>query len=107
MKSNKPPIKTLVFVMVLTALCVFISLPKEVPLKFAFHQFGVNYDVDYVYKRPALDFTAVKIPFQRDLELKMGLDIQGGTRVTLDADMSAIPRDRKLHLPTKEEVLPC
>lgn len=106
MKSNKPPVKTLVFVMLLTALCVFVSLPKEVPLRFSIHQFGLNYDVDYTYKRPSIDLTAWKIPFQRDLELKMGLDIQGGTRVTLDADMSAIPQvDRQTAFTSAKEVI--
>lgn len=102
MRSNKPPVKTLIFVMALTALCVFISLPKEVPIKFAYKQ----WNIDYTYQRPSIDLTAWKIPFQRDLELKMGLDIQGGTRVTLDADMSNIPQDdRQTAFTSAKEVI--
>jgi len=102
MTSTKPPIKTLIFVMVITALCTFVALPKEVPVRFALG----SWKVDYTYMRPIIDLTQWKIPFQRDLELKMGLDIQGGTRVTLDADMSAIPQaDRQTAFTSAKEVI--
>lgn len=41
----------------------------------------------------AIDF--IKIPFPRDLSLRQGLDIQGGTEVILQADMQSVPADQK------------
>lgn len=41
----------------------------------------------------AIDF--IKLPISRDLSLRQGLDIQGGTEVILEADMRDIPDDRK------------
>ena len=84
--NAKPPYKTLFFIMILTVLAMFIALPSKVPIHFTVF----NIEIAYTFERQPLDLTKLRIPFRRDLELRMGLDIQGGTRVTLQADMTKI-----------------
>jgi len=60
---------------------LFLSLPRETSL------FG--------YQLPALNINLGPIKFHRDLKVKQGLDLQGGTRVILKANMDNIdPEDR-------------
>src|SRR5690606_30844163 len=42
------------------------------------------------------DLSRIGIPLSNTMELHQGLDIQGGTQVTLEADMSPIPADQRL-----------
>lgn len=53
-----------------------------------------------------IDLTPSGIPFSTDIPLKQGLDIIGGTQVTLAADMAAIPEsERATALASVEEVM--
>lgn len=100
--NSKLPYRTLVFLVVLAACVTLIAMPAKLPINIPF--FGKQ--ISYTFERPALDLTRWGIPFSRDLELKMGLDIQGGTRVTLEADMSSIPQsDRQTAFSSAREVI--
>jgi len=44
--------------------------------------------------RPYIDFNLLGHRFYRDLELKLGLDLQGGTRLVYEADITKIPSDQ-------------
>lgn len=100
--NAKPPYKKLFFIMILTVLAMFISLPSKVPIHFNV----LNKEILYTFERPPLDLTKLRIPFRRDLELRMGLDIQGGTRVTLQADMTKIPQaDRNTAFQSTREII--
>lgn len=60
---------------------LFLSLPREISI------FG--------HQLPELNISWGPIKFHRDLKIKQGLDLQGGTRVVLKADMENInPEDR-------------
>ena len=86
----------------IAAVTGYIALPPELPISFKL----LNQDLSYTLERPALDLTGLGIPFSRTLDLQFGLDIQGGTRVTLDADMSAIPEaDRVTALESAREIV--
>lgn len=63
-------------IILVTVLAVFIDLPASIP------KINLN--------RPKLDITIFGLRFYRDLEIKKGLDLAGGTQLTLQADMSAI-----------------
>lgn len=89
--KQKNPIKAFVFILFVVIVSAFISMPKEVPVNFSVGNIKVNETL----KRSELNFTSIGIPFVRDLELKKGLDIQGGTEIVLDADMSEIPEEEK------------
>jgi protein-export membrane protein SecD len=40
-----------------------------------------------------LNLNPVKIPFQKSYDLKLGLDLQGGTHLVYEADMASVPED--------------
>ncbi|OGD85761.1 protein-export membrane protein SecD, partial [Candidatus Curtissbacteria bacterium RBG_16_39_7] len=55
---------------------------------------------------PQIDFSKIGIPFKRDLEPKLGLDLQGGAHLVLLADMKDItPEDRDNALDAAEQVI--
>jgi preprotein translocase subunit SecD len=100
------PFKTLLFLVILASLCLLTALPSHIPIKFSWNYWPKSFSVDTELLRPPLDLRAIGIPFYRDLELKMGLDIQGGTRVTLEAQMENIPtEDRVTALESAREVI--
>lgn len=78
----------LIFFVVITAL--IIDWPR-VPVKFNLGPLNV----DTVLAGPKLDLNAFGTRIQRDLDIKLGLDLQGGTDLVLKADMSDIPEGQK------------
>lgn len=74
-------------IVLLTAGAVFIDLPAKLP-KINF-QIG-NIRVNQKLTRPVIDWNIFGGRFFRDLEVKEGLDLAGGTHLTLEADMSQI-----------------
>ena len=100
--NAKLPYKTLFFIILLTVLALLTALPSKVPVQFKVF----NKEIAYTFERPPLDLTNWNIPFRRDLELRMGLDIQGGTRVTLQTDMSKILQaDRDTAFQSTREII--
>jgi len=69
------------FILGLFIVSLFLSLPREVKV--------------FNRQLPELNFNLGSLKFRRDLKVKQGLDLQGGTRVVLKADMENIsPEDR-------------
>lgn len=64
------------FIVLITVFSIFVDLPANLP--------RVN------ITRPKLDINFFGFRFYRDLEIKKGLDLAGGTQLTLEADMSSI-----------------
>ncbi|PWU23837.1 protein translocase subunit SecD [Candidatus Cerribacteria bacterium 'Amazon FNV 2010 28 9'] len=61
---------------------------------------------DILLTRPQFNVNVAGIKLSRDLEVKQGLDIAGGTQVTLAADMSQIaPPDRDKALQTAQQII--
>ena len=86
------------FIIFITTLSLFIALPRQ--LKINTRIFGKEISIDRVL--PGLKFFG----FERDLELKQGLDIKGGTQVVLEADMSQIePEDRSTALESARNII--
>ncbi len=62
--------------------------------------------VDTVLAGPKLDVSAFGVSLQRDLDVKLGLDLQGGTDLILKADVSDLPASqRKDALNSAKEVI--
>lgn len=83
-------------ILVLTLFAVFVDLPAKIPLRFA------NTEIS----RPKLDFQIGNLRFFRDLEIKQGIDLAGGSHLVFQADMSQIgaeDRDSALEA-TKENI---
>jgi preprotein translocase subunit SecD len=76
---------TLWGIVILTILALVVDWPK-VPLKF---NIG-TLKVDTVLAGPDIDFNLFGWKIRRELNIKQGLDLQGGTRLVLQADMASI-----------------
>ncbi len=87
-------------IFLLTVAAVFVDLPSHLPrLNF---QLG-SIKVDRQLERPALNLGNA---FVRDLEIKEGLDLAGGTHLTLQVDMSKIsPADRSQALEALQGII--
>lgn len=91
----------LVFVAALTILAAVISAPKNYPVHF--NLFGK--DFNFTLSSPEIHLTRPFV-FDRTLNIKQGLDLQGGVEVTLGADMSALAEsDRKDALESAKNVI--
>jgi preprotein translocase subunit SecD len=80
----KKPLRLFIFILILAAVAIFIDWPG-VPLKF---QIG-PLKVDGI---PAskIDWNIFGQQIKRDLPIKEGLDLAGGTHITLQVDMSKV-----------------
>ena len=77
-------------ILLIIAVALIIDWPR-VPVKIKFGPVKV----DTVLAGPKLDFSLFGVKFERDLDVKLGLDLQGGTDLILRADMSDIANDKK------------
>jgi preprotein translocase subunit SecD len=81
MKSRKRLL--LIFILLLTGLSAYLALPPEFTLKsFRFH-------------RPSLNLKLGPLKFSRDLLIKKGLDLAGGTHLVFKADMTEIGAEER------------
>jgi len=90
----KKPRVILLSIIILTLIAIVIDWPR-VPVKFSLG--GVN--IDTVIAGPKIDTTIFGFNIKRDLDVKLGLDLRGGTSLILKADMDGIPageRDKAL-----------
>lgn len=90
-------------ILILTFLAVIVSFPKNVRVKFALGKFKV----DQTFSSPELNFTFLGQNFKRDLEIKKGLDLAGGSQLVFDADMKnvAAAADRQSALDATRNVI--
>ncbi len=93
--------RNLLFIIIITAVALVIDAPKKFPLNFSL--FGR--DFAFTISSPTIHISRPFI-FDRDLTIKRGLDLQGGTEVTLAADMSGVTvGDRQDALDSAREVI--
>ncbi len=82
----------LIWLIVLLSLgSVFIDLPAKIPLKFQFKKFKI----DYTFNRPSINWQSGKFHLQRDLEIKKGIDLAGGTHLVFQAEMKDVAADNR------------
>lgn len=90
--------RNIFFITVLTALALIFDAPKNYPI--SFNLFGKN--IDFTISSPTLDIGN----FHREVNIKQGLDLQGGTEVTLEANMSDLDAaDRIDALDSAKEII--
>ena len=98
--SQSPKRLSLIILIVIASLIV--DLPRDLPINQKFF----NKQLTFNFHRPGLNLKLGQFQFSRDLEAKLGLDLAGGTRVTLEANMSEIPsQDREDALSSTKEVI--
>lgn len=78
-------------ILFLTSICLVIDLPKNLQLKFNL----ANFKIDQTISSPEINFSLGPFKFKRDLEIKKGLDLQGGTHLVLEAEMSDIKEEER------------
>jgi preprotein translocase subunit SecD len=89
-------------ILILTFLAVIISFPKNVHVKFAIGKLKV----DQTFSSPELNFTFLGQNFKRDLEIKKGLDLAGGSQLVFEADMKNVAAaDRQNALDSTRNVI--
>jgi len=97
----KKPRLVLLFVGIIVVLSIIVDWPS-VPIKVDLGPVKI----DRVLKGPELDTKIFGLELKRDLNVKLGLDLQGGTELTLRADMTDIaPGDRDRALEAAREVI--
>lgn len=90
--------RNIFLIILLTAVALIIDAPKNYPIRF--NLFGK--DVAFSISSPSINI----VNFRRELIIKQGLDLQGGTEVTLEADMKDIaPPDRTDALDSAKEII--
>jgi len=74
------------FIVILSFGAALIALPGRVRLHFKVGDFKIDREIS----RPKLDIKLGKFRFFRDLEIKQGIDLAGGTHLVFQADMGKI-----------------
>lgn len=90
---RKKPVWLFCFIILLTLAAVYVNLAQEYSLVFSTPKLPfVNKEisVNYKFKGLSSDFSIGSIHIQRDLSFRRGLDLEGGTSITMRADMSGI-----------------
>jgi len=85
------PKKAIWIILFLTGLCLLVDLPKNYYLKFGFG----NFKVDRIISSPEINLSLPGLKFSRSLEIKKGLDLQGGTHLVLEADMKDVSQEER------------
>lgn len=93
--------RRLFFIAILTIFALVVAAPKNFPVNFSL--FGQSYS--FTLSSPEIHITKPFV-FNRDLNLKLGLDLKGGTEVLLEADMANLAdSDRLDALDSAREVI--
>jgi len=91
----------LLIIIILSFGALIINVPKT-PLKLNLGPLKL----DTVIEKPRIDLNFFGVEIKRDLDMKLGLDLQGGTSITLQADVESIPaEERNKALEAVKEVL--
>lgn len=79
-QSRRLFVALILFLVVIVSFC----LPDNLPVKFHLGKFSFNQTIHPL----TIDLTRLNIPFKKTFLTKYGLDLSGGTSITLEADMS-------------------
>ncbi len=92
---------SLLLIFVITFLSVYIAIPR-IPINLNLWGMKLNTTLNH----PDIDWKIGNLDFDRDLEPKLGLDLQGGTHLVLSADMKNIKaEDRETALESAKNVI--
>ncbi|MEX0621916.1 MAG: protein translocase subunit SecD [Candidatus Woykebacteria bacterium] len=97
----KNPRVILLLIIALTLTALAIDWPRT-PVKFSLG----SIKIDTIISSPKIDWELFGVSFKRDLDVKLGLDLKGGTSLILKADVSNIPEgERDQALEAAKEVI--
>lgn len=94
---NKKPTGLFILILLLTLFTLILNLPKELPLSFRIPKLPFLNKEIVVQQKIALNPSFYLGPYRVNLvfPFKKGLDLEGGTSVTLKADMQGIAKDQR------------
>ena len=76
---------------VISLLSLYISLPRRIPVNF-----GVGkWRLEKTLFLPGIEWKLGPLSFSRDLEVKKGLDLKGGTQIVLEAQVQDVPESER------------
>lgn len=97
----KNPRIVIAIILILTSVAILVDFPR-LPLKFSLGPLKI----DTLLVGPNIDWDIFGFKFKRDLDIKLGLDLKGGTNLTLKADMTGISEpEREKALEAAREVI--
>jgi preprotein translocase subunit SecD len=76
-------------IILVSLVALIIDLPASLPLKFSWQ----NFSLDTQITRPEIGFSLGSFNFKKDLELKQGLDLAGGTHLVFKAEMEKVAEE--------------
>lgn len=76
---------------VVSILSLYISLPRKVPVNFGISKWHFQ----KTFSLPGIEWSLGPLSFRRDLEIKQGLDLQGGTQIVLEAQIQDVPESER------------
>src|SRR5881396_1243072 len=91
---RKHPQILLVIIAVLTVLAIIIDIANNTPVNYSTKLFGKKISFNKTFTSRPFD-NIFGSGFQKDFSFKKGLDLSGGTSVTLRADMHTIAKDKQ------------
>jgi len=81
----------ILLIFLLTLICFYVSLPKEIPIKF--NLAGVK--IDRIINRHDLDLKIGNFVLKKNFDLVLGLDLAGGSHLVFEVDTGGIDDERK------------
>lgn len=87
--ANKKIIRTFWTIVCLTFVCLMINFPTQIPVKF---NIG-SLKIDHTFYRPDFSFKLGQKEFEKNLDLKYGLDLAGGASLTFEIDTSKVKKE--------------
>src|SRR5579872_1956213 len=84
-------------IILLTIVVIVINIPRTIPISFDSKIPLINKKISVHKDLPGFNpnFTLGSLHIQKDTSFHRGLDLQGGTSVTLQANMKDIPQDKR------------
>jgi len=76
----------LLLILILVLFSIYIDLPHKIPLNIKIGQFKVEKEI----YRPDIDISLGPLKLKKEIKTHLGLDLQGGTHLVLEADMKEI-----------------
>lgn len=86
------------FIVVISIFAILVNIPASIPLRFstpAIPGLVETFQVNQTLPGFSPNISFGPIQFERDLSIRKGLDLEGGTSITLLADMSEVSRSER------------
>lgn len=81
----------LLTIAVISLLSLYISLPRKIPVNLGV----VEWRLEKTFSLPGIEWKLGPLSFSRDLEIKQGLDLKGGTQIVLEAQVQDVPESER------------